>query len=142
MAEAKDGDTVKVHYKGTLDDGTVFDSSEGGEPLEFTVGQGQVIPGFDQAVTGMNIGDTKTVHIEARDAYGPHMPAMMVEVSRDQLPPDLQPEVGVQLGLQHPSGQVIPVTIAAVTDEKITLDANHPLAGQALNFEIKLVSIN
>jgi peptidylprolyl isomerase len=138
MSQAKAGDTVRVHYTGTLDDGTVFDSSDGGDPLEFTLGDGNVIPGFDTAVDGMSVGDTRNVKIEARDAYGPHMPALLVEVARDQLPPDLEPEVGQQLGLQHPSGQMMPVTITAI---KVTLDANHPLAGQALNFEIKLVDI-
>jgi peptidylprolyl isomerase len=141
MSQAKSGDTVKVHYTGTLEDGTVFDSSSGGDPLEFTLGEGNVIPGFEHAVDGMNVGDSKNVTIDARDAYGPHMPALMVEVNRDQFPAELEPEVGQQLGLEHPSGPVMPVTITEVTDTKITLDANHPLAGKALNFEIKLVDI-
>jgi peptidylprolyl isomerase len=141
MAQAKNGDTVRVHYTGTLDDGTVFDSSSGRDPLEFTLGTGGVIPGFENAVVGMNPGDQIETTIPAQDAYGPRMEEMVLVVPRDQMPPGFDPEVGQQLALQHPSGEMIPVTITDVTDEQVTLDANHPLAGQDLTFNIELVEI-
>ena len=140
MAQAKDGDTVQVHYTGTLGDGTVFDSSVGSDPLEFTLGEGGVIPGFEEAVRGMSPGDTKTTTIPADEAYGPHEAGAVFQVGRDQMP-DVEPEVGQQLGLQHPSGEMIPAIVTAVTSEAVTIDANHPLAGQDLTFEIQLVGI-
>ncbi|HEY9665962.1 MAG TPA: peptidylprolyl isomerase [Coleofasciculaceae cyanobacterium] len=141
MTQAKPGDTVKIHYTGKLDDGTVFDSSANREPLEFTLNAGQVIPGFDQAVLGMSPGESKTETIPMDQAYGPHRPEMVLQVDRQQMPPNLEPEVGQQLQVQSPQGQAIPVMITEVTDSKITLDANHPLAGEDLTFEIELVEI-
>ena len=140
-AQPQAGQTVIVHYTGTLGDGTVFDSSTGSEPLEFVLGEGNVIPGFEQAVRGMNPGDTKTTTIPAAEAYGPHEPTAVFDVPRAQLPPDVDPQVGQQLGLQHPSGQMIPAVIAGITDENVTIDANHPLAGEDLTFEIQLVGV-
>lgn len=142
MSEAKSGDTVKIHYTGTLDDGTQFDSSAGRDPLEFTVGSGQVIPGFDQAVEGMAVGDKKDVHIEAEDAYGPRHDQMIQEVPLSALPDDLEPEVGMGLQARRPDGAMLDLTITAVGEESITVDGNHPLAGQALNFALELVEIS
>jgi FKBP-type peptidyl-prolyl cis-trans isomerase 2 len=141
MAQAKPGDTVKIHYTGRLEDGTVFDSSANREPLEFTLDGGQVIPGFEQAVVGMTPGESKTEKIPMDQAYGPHRPEMVLEVSRQQMPPELQPEVGQQLQVQQPDGQTIPVFVTEVTESTVTLDANHPLAGEDLTFDIELVEI-
>jgi peptidylprolyl isomerase len=141
MAAAKLGDTVRVHYTGKLDDGTVFDSSNGGTPLEFTLGEGQIIPGFEQAVIGMSPGDSKTEIIPVEQAYGEHRQDMVVVVDRAQMPSDVQPEIGQQLQIQQPSGQAIPVVITEISDAEITLDANHPLAGEDLTFDIQLVEI-
>ena len=141
MAQAATGDTVRVHYTGTLDDGTVFDSSSGREPLEFTIGRGQVIPGFDSTVDGMNPGEYETVKIPAEEAYGPHREEMMLEVDRAQVPAELNPQVGERLEIKQQNGQSVPVTVTAITETLITLDGNHPLAGQALTFEIELVEI-
>lgn len=141
MSAAKAGDTVKIHYTGTLDDGTQFDSSAGREPLEFTVGTGQVIPGFDQAVEGMAVGETKRVNIEPENAYGPRHEQMIQEVPKSALPPDLQPEVGMGLQAQGPDGKNLQLTVTEVAEESITVDGNHPLAGKALNFDIELVHI-
>jgi peptidylprolyl isomerase len=141
MAQAKLGDTVRVHYTGKLDDGTVFDSSVGGTPLEFTLGSGQIIPGFEQAVLGMSPGDSKTEMIPVEQAYGEHREDMVVVVDRAQMPGNLDPEIGQQLEIQQPSGEAIPVVITDITDGEITLDANHPLAGEDLTFEIQLVDI-
>lgn len=139
---AKAGDTVRVHYTGTFDDGTIFDSSVGSSPLEFTVGAGQVIPGFDQMLVGMAAGDRKSERIEASEAYGVRMDELVFTVSRSQLPDGLTIEVGQMLSLSHPSGESIPVIITAVTEEHVTLDANHALAGRDLTFEIELVEID
>lgn len=141
MSQAKSGDTVKIHYTGTLDDGTQFDSSAGRDPLEFTVGSGQVIPGFDQAVEGMAVGDKKDVHIEAEDAYGPRHDQMIQEVPRSALPDDLEPQVGMGLQARRPDGAMLDLTITEVGEESITVDGNHPLAGKALNFALELVEI-
>lgn len=141
MAQVKQGDTVKVHYTGKLSDGTVFDSSSGRDPLEFTMGEGRVIQGFENAVEGMSPGDSKTVNIPADQAYGPHDDKMMVTIDKNELPEDLKPKVGEQLQMRHPSGQVVMVTVADVSDCSITLDANHPLAGKDLTFDIQLVEI-
>jgi peptidylprolyl isomerase len=141
MAQATSGDTVKIHYIGRLEDGTVFDSSAEREPLEFTISSGQVIPGFEQAVLGMTPGETKTEKIPMDQAYGPHREEMVLEVSREQIPPDISPEVGQQLQIQQANGQSVPVFVTDVTDDKIILDANHPLAGEDLTFEIELVEI-
>jgi len=142
MAQAKVGDTVKIHYTGKLKDGTVFDSSLSREPIEFTIDAGQVIPGFEQAVVGMTPGDSKTEMIPMDKAYGPHRSEMVLEVTRDKMPPDLNPDIGQQLQIQQPNGRVIPVVITDVTDSNVRLDANHPLAGQDLTFEIELVDIS
>ena len=141
MTQAKPGDTVKIHYTGKLEDGTVFDSSMNREPLEFTLNGGQVIPGFEQAVVGMMPGESKTQKIPMEEAYGPYRSEMVIEVSRQQLPADLQPEVGQQLQVQQPNGQAVPVFVTEVTDATVTLDANHPLAGEDLTFDIQLVEI-
>jgi len=141
MAQVKLGDTVRLHYTGTLADGSVFDSSEGRDPLEFTVGGGQIIPGLDKAIPGMEVGDKKTVEIPADEAYGPVQPGARQTLPRADFPKDIPAEEGLQLQMQTPDGQVLPVTIVAVTDEEITLDANHPLAGKDLTFAIELVSI-
>jgi peptidylprolyl isomerase len=141
MAEAKQGDTVKVHYTGKLNDGTVFDTSAEREPLQFTIGQGQIIPGFEEAVVGMSEGDSKTTQIPSDAAYGPHRDEMIVEVERSQFPPNLDPEVGQQLQIRQPDGQAIVVTVTDLSDESATLDANHPLAGKDLTFDIELVQV-
>ena len=141
MAQAKNGDTVKIHYTGKLEDGAVFDSSDGRDPLEFALGEGKVIPGFEEAVLGMNANDSKTMTIPSDNAYGPHREEMVVEVERDQFPPDVTPEVGQQLQMQRPDGQKMVVAVAEVSEATVTLDANHPLAGKDLTFDIKLVEI-
>lgn len=141
MGQAKPGDTVKIHYTGRLDDGTVFDSSVEGDPLEFTINGGQVIPGFEQAVMGMSLGESKTEKIPMDQAYGPHREEMVIEVSREQMPSDIDPEVGQQLQIQQSNGQIVPVLVTDVTDETVILDANHPLAGEDLTFDIELVEI-
>jgi peptidylprolyl isomerase len=141
MSQAKLGDTVSVHYTGRLDDGTVFDSSEGGDPLEFSLGAGNVIPGFEKAVLGMSPGDSKTMTIPSDDAYGPYFEERVLVVDRQQIPPELPVDVGGQLQLQQEGGMVIPVVITDVTEAEVTLDANHPLAGEDLTFDIRLVAI-
>ena len=141
MTEVKTGDTVAIHYTGTLKDGTKFDSSEGRDPLSFTVGSGQVISGLDVALPGMVVGEKKTVEIDCRDAYGPINPAMRQAIPRDGIPDDIPLEVGLQLQMQTPEGQAIPVTVVELSDTEVTLDANHMLAGQDLVFAIELVSI-
>ncbi len=137
----KSGDNVAVHYKGTLTDGTVFDSSEGREPLQFQVGSGMVIPGFDAGVTGMNIGESKTIHIPMEDAYGNASEEMIFTFNRTDIPADIPLEIGGTLNM-HNGQQAIPVIVRDVNDTTVILDANHPLAGQDLIFEIELVSIN
>lgn len=140
MAQAASGDTVRVHYTGRLDDGTVFDSSEGRDPLEFTLGSGQVIPGFDEAVTGMAVGDNSTVTIEPENAYGPRHEEAVQDVSRADIPSDIELAVGMQLQASGPGGEMV-VTVVELTEEAVKLDANHPLAGQSLTFELELVEI-
>lgn len=142
MAEVKAGDTVRIHYKGTLDDGSVFDSSEGRDPLEFAVGSGQIIPGLDVALPGMKVGDEKTVRVAADQAYGPVNPDARQPVPRDQFPPNIPIELGASLQVQTQAGQVMTVTIVEIGDDNVILDANHPLAGKDLTFEIVLVSID
>lgn len=141
MQQAKSGDTVKVHYSGRLTDGTTFDSSEGRDPLEFKVGNGDVIKGFDEGVSGMVVGDKKTVHIPADEAYGQKEDDRIVKFPRTNFPPDMEPEVGMQLNMTNGGGQTIPVVIVDMDNENVTLDANHPLAGQDLIFDIELVDI-
>ena len=139
---AQKGDTVRVHYTGRLANGDVFDSSAGGDPLEFQVGAGQVIPGFDEGVHGMSVGDKKTIEIEADDAYGQRVEQLVNQVPRAGLNlGDTQPEVGMNLIMHVADGQEIPITITEVTDTHVTLDANHPLAGEKLIFEIELLEI-
>ena len=135
------GDTVRVHYKGTLADGTCFDNSEGREPLEFVVGEGQVIPGFDAAVTGLEVGEKTTLTIPAAEAYGEHSEEGVQKFPRDAFPPDSDPQVGWAVELGGPDGQTVPAIIASVSDDELVLDFNHPLAGQDLTFEIELVEI-
>jgi len=142
MTQVKSGDTVQLHYTGTLDDGTKFDSSAGRDPLEFTVGSGQVIPGLDKEIPGMAVGDKKVVNIPATEAYGDTNPDAIQAIPRDQIPEEIPLEVGLQLQMQSPTGQVIPVTVAEFSDTEVTLDANHPLAGKDLTFDIELVSIS
>ena len=142
MSKAKNGDTVNIHYKGSLEDGTVFDSSEGREPLSFTLGGGQVIPGFEEAVTGMAVGESKSVNIPADKAYGQRNEEMIIEAPRDQVPPEIDPQVGQQLQMGGPNGELVVVVITEINDKVIKLDANPPLAGKDLNFDLELVSIN
>lgn len=142
MTEAKQGDTVRLHYKGTLDDGSVFDSSEGRDPLEFTVGSGQIIVGLDRAIPGMKVGDEKTVKIAAEDAYGAHDPAAQQTVPRAQIPEHVPLEAGMQLQGQTANGQMMSVVVVSFNDEEVVLDANHPLAGKDLTFEIQITGIN
>ncbi len=141
MAQAKQGDTVKVHYTGTLEDGSVFDSSVERAPLEFTLGAGQLIAGFDEAVSGMSPGEKKVVKIPAEKGYGPRRDEMTAEVSRSELPPDLEPKIGMQLQANQQDGRSMVVTVVEVKDESVTLDANHPLAGKELTFEIELLEV-
>lgn len=141
MNQAKKGDTVKVHYTGKLQDGTVFDSSIDREPLTFTLGEGNMIRGFENAVMGMQIGDSKTTVIVSDEAYGQRNEEMVVEVPVSNVPANINPQVGQQLAIQQPDGRSIPVTVTGVDEEKVTLDANHPLAGKDLVFDIQLVDI-
>lgn len=143
MQQVKKGDTVKVHYKGTLTaDGSIFDSSEGREPLEFRVGDGMVIFGFDNGVLEMKIGDKKVVDIPFMEGYGPLNDQMIIEFPLDQFPPDLgEPSIGMMLHLSDPEGNQLPVTITEIKEGTFVLDGNHPLAGKDLTFEIELVEI-
>ena len=140
MSAAKKGDKVKVHYTGKLQDGSVFDSSEGKSPLEFELGAGMMIAGFDKAVTGMKLGDKVTANIPSAEAYGPVRKEMIMDVPKTQLPEGMNPNVGDKLAIQQPQGAV-PVTVTHVDDEKVTIDANHELAGKDLIFDIELVEI-
>ncbi len=142
MSKAKAGDTVKVHYTGTLEDGTVFDTSREREPFEFKLGEGTVIPGFDEAVTGLEVGESTTISIEPEDAYGEVRDDLMLPVPREQVPDNMEPEVGMQVQLQTQSGQQVIARIVHVDDDKIMLDANHPLAGKTLSFDIELLEIS
>ena len=141
MTEVKSGDTVSIHYTGTLDDGSMFDSSAGRDPLQFTVGSGQVIPGFDTAVTGMTVGEKKTVTIPSDQAYGPAHPEAIQAIPRENIPEEIPLEIGLQLQAQSPQGQPIPVTVTEITETEVTLDANHRLAGKDLTFALELVQI-
>ncbi|KUG19498.1 fkbp-type peptidyl-prolyl cis-trans isomerase slyd [hydrocarbon metagenome] len=141
MTQAQESDTVRVHYTGKLEDGTIFDTSFDQEPLEFTIGERQVIPGFEQAVVGMEPGETKTTTIPPEEAYGQRNDEMVLEVDREQLPESLEPQPGQFLQIQQPDGRRGVVTVSDVTETTVTLDANHPLAGRPLTFDIKLVEI-
>ena len=142
MTEVMEGTTVRVHYTGKLDDGTVFDSSAGGDPLEFTIGQGQMIPGFERGVVGMELGETRTLVIAADQAYGVHRPDGVFEIDRSEIPTTIPLEVGMQLQANGPGGRPVSMTVAALSDDKVTMDANHPLAGKDLTFEIEVVEIS
>ncbi|MBS3754800.1 MAG: peptidylprolyl isomerase [Desulfobacterales bacterium] len=142
MTQAKSGDNVKIHYKGKLDDGSVFDSSEGKDPLEFKVGEGNIIPGVEEAVVGMSPEETKETTIPPDKAYGEYRDDMVIEVDRSQFPEHITPELGQQLELKQSEGENIVVTVTDVGEEKVTLDANHPLAGKDLTFEITLQEID
>jgi len=139
--QATQGDTVKVHYTGKLENGTVFDSSRRKKPLEFTLGKTTIITGFEQAILGMQAGESKTVKILADNAYGPHLPELVSTVKKSQFPVHIEPELGQQLEIRHPEGPTIMVTITHMDQEEVTLDANHPLAGQDLIFDIELLEI-
>ncbi len=141
MSQVKPGDTVRIHYTGTLEDGTVFDSSQGREPLEFTVGSGEIIPGLDNALPGMAEGESKTVAVPADEAYGQHDPNGRQQVPRDQIPEHIPLDPGTALQMQTPDGQAVPVTVSEVTEEVVVLDANHPLAGKDLTFDVEMVEI-
>ena len=141
MSQAKTGDTVRIHYTGKLDNGQQFDSSSGRDPLEFVLGDGQVIPGFEQAVIGMTVGDNKTVAIQPEDAYGERYDQLVQKVARNELPDDMELQEGMQLQAQSPDGHTTRFVITAIDAESITVDGNHPLAGQILNFDIELVEI-
>jgi peptidylprolyl isomerase len=142
MQQVAKGDTIQVHYHGTLTNGEVFDSSNGRAPLEFEVGSGMVIPGFDNGVLEMKVGDKKTIHIPFLEAYGPKQAEMIVEFPKTQFPPDLNPEVGMALTMNNGQGQQFQVNVVEVKEEVVVLDANHPLAGQDLTFDLELVSMN
>lgn len=141
MAKAKKGDKVQVNYKGYLKDGSIFDSSDGKPPLDVTLGSGMVIPGFDAALVGMEVGDKKTVQIPMEQAYGVHNAEMVMQIPKEQIPPDLKPEVGQKLQVGGPNGEAMQVEVLDLTDEFIVLDANPPLAGKDLIFDLELVAI-
>jgi peptidylprolyl isomerase len=141
MSQAKPGDKLRLHYTGTLDDGTVFDTSEGREPLEFTLGSGEIIPGLDAGVAGMAVGETRSVRVEPAEAYGEHDPSRIQAVPLASVPDHIPTEPGTQLQVQTRDGQTVNVTVAGKSDEELHLDANHPLAGKALTFEVELVEI-
>jgi len=141
MPSLAPGSQVSIHYTGTLANGTVFDSSQGRDPLQFVLGQGQVIPGFEAAVQEMAVGDRKTVTIPHQQAYGPHQPDQVLVVDRQQIPADVPLDVGLQLQLQGPQSQRIPVLVTCLSETEVTLDANHPLAGEDLTFELELVAV-
>lgn len=139
---AKANDKVKVHYKGTLSNGEIFDTSEGRDPLEFTLGTGQVIPGFDKGIEGMTIDESKTINIPSTNAYGDIRKELIQEVPKTHIPEEIKPEIGLQLMSSTPDGQQIPLVVTEIKDETIIVDANHPLAGKDLTFEVTLVGIN
>ncbi len=141
MEKVKAGDTIRVHYTGTLENGEVFDSSRNREPLEFTVGGGMVIPGFDKAVLGLTVGESISVKLPPEDAYGESRKELIMPMQRSQVPADIVPEVGMQVMLQTQNGQQVPATITEVNENTIILDANAPLAGKTLNFDIELMEI-
>ena len=141
MAEARNGDKVKVHYTGKLEDGTVFDSSVDREPLELTLGEGMVIAGFEKAVVGMNPGESKNIRIPADKVFGQYREEMVVVVNQKEFPENIKPRVGLQLDVIREDGQTFPVTVIDVSNESVTLDANHPLAGEDLIVDIQLIEI-
>jgi len=142
MQQVKSGDKVKVHYHGRLTSGETFDKSEGREPLEFEVGSGMVIKGFDEGVTGMAVGEKKTINIPFLEAYGPHNPEMIIEMPKDRFPQDMEVEVGMPLGMSDGQGNQYQVVVTQIKDDAVVLDANHPLAGKDLVFDLELVEIS
>lgn len=142
MQQVKSGDKVKVHYHGRLTSGETFDKSEGREPLEFEVGSGMVIKGFDEGVTGMTVGEKKTINIPFLEAYGPRNPEMIIEMPKDRFPKDMEVEVGMPLGMSDGQGNQYQVVVAEIKEDAVVLDANHPLAGKDLIFDLELVEIN
>lgn len=142
MLIAQNGHTVHIHYTGRLSDGELFDSSEGQEPLAFTLGAGNVIPGFDAGVLGMKVGDSKHIEIAPEDAYGPHREDLVIQVPREAFPAHVQPEIGMPLQMGLQDGSTMDVMVVGMADEYVTLDANHPLAGEELHFDIQLVKID
>jgi len=141
MQKAQKGDTVSVHYTGRLKDETVFDSSQGKEPLEVTIGEGKLIPGFEKELIGMEVGETKSLEIEPEEAYGERNDQLATKVQRTDLPQDLQPEVGQRLQVTQPDGSAFVVQVTELDENSVTLDANHPLAGETLKFDIELTEI-
>ncbi len=141
MAQVKSGDKIKVHYHGKLNNGETFDSSEGRDPLEFEVGSGMVIKGFDEGVTGMAVGEKKTINIPFDEAYGPVNPEMIIEMPKDRFPKDMELEKGMPLMMSDQQGQQFQVSIVEIKEEIVMLDANHPLAGKDLTFDLELVEI-
>lgn len=141
MTDVKSGDTVRIHYTGTLTDGSTFDTSDGRDPLEFTVGSGQIIPGLDVALAGMSVGDKKIVEVPTDKAYGAHNPQGVQAVPREHIPDEIPIEVGTALQMQTPDGRAVPVRVIDISDTEVTLDANHPLAGKDLTFAIELIEI-
>lgn len=141
MTQAQLGNIVQVHYTGKLDDGAIFDTSAQGPPLELTLGAGTTIPGFEQAVVGMQVGENKTIRIPAEHAYGMHQPEMVLTMPRENMPANIQPKVGQQLEIQRPEEAAIGVTVVKITDVHVLLDANHPLVGKDLTFDIMLIAV-
>jgi peptidylprolyl isomerase len=141
MSKAKAGDTVKVHYNGTTEDGTLFATTSGKEPLAFTLGKGEIIPGFERAVEGMSVGEKQSVSLNPDEAFGAYREESVLEVPRSKLPEDIDPHVGMALESKAPDGSVTQMHVTKVSDKSVTLDGNHPLAGRKVNFEIELVSI-
>jgi len=141
IVQARSGDTVRVHYTLRLDDGTIFDSSRDGDPMQFTIGDGQLIPGFEQAVIGMKLGEEKTVKIPSAEAYGPYRDELVKVVGRTEFPADIEPQEGLQLQLELEDGRQVMVLVTEISESGVTLDANHPLAGKDLTFDIQLVDI-
>jgi FKBP-type peptidyl-prolyl cis-trans isomerase SlpA len=141
MSKVKEKDTVRVHYTGKLEDGQVFDSSVDKDPIEFTLGQGQIIPGFEKGLMDMAVNEKKTINIPMAEAYGPHSAELIQDVPKQELPEEVKPEVGMKLMSKLPDGREIPLTVTEVKDESITVDANHPLAGKDLTFDLELIEI-
>ncbi len=141
MSTVQSNSTVKVHYTGTLESGEVFDSSINRDPLEFTMGQGMLIPGFENAVLGLKVGDVTTANIPSAEAYGEHNPQNVVTVGKEQLPPELEVKEGMQLQMNTDAGQPIPCVVTRIEDDQVTIDANHPLAGKDLTFNIEIIEI-
>lgn len=142
MSEAKTGNTVKIHYTGKLDNGTIFDSSKQREPFQFTIGQGQVIPGFEESVLGMQTGETKSFNIPCDKAYGQKQDELIIEIPKENIPNEVEYDVGTHLQIQQPNGQVVAVLVKSINENTVTIDANHPLAGENLTFEIELLEVS